>query len=42
VFRFVNDFSSLMDFGPYVIHLFLHVDFEDIILACVVARVIIT
>jgi hypothetical protein len=27
VFRFIIDFSSLMDFGPYVIDLFLYEDF---------------
>jgi hypothetical protein len=36
VFRFIIEYSSLMDFGPYVISLFLYEDFlKDDILACV-------
>jgi hypothetical protein len=28
VFRFIIEYSSLMDFGPYVIGLFLYEDFS--------------
>jgi len=36
VFRFIIEYSSLRDFDPYVIDLFLYYDFlKDDILACV-------
>jgi hypothetical protein len=31
VFRFIIEYSSLMDFGPYVIGLFLYEDFSKMI-----------
>jgi hypothetical protein len=36
VFRFITEYSSLKDFGPYLIGLFFYEDFlKDDILACV-------
>ncbi len=31
VFRFIIEYTSLMDFGPYVVGLFLYVNFQKMI-----------